>query len=189
MKIVFEFPAFLAEMRIRSDNSHSFIKEVFIMFQYERMASVLPGGREFAYCNNISLEDLQQELIAAYGNRNIPVAFARDKVKSGMLSSDPCLVVYHPYNLDFHVYVFVLRNVNGRMMLSCYSAGTAAAMHIGGGIANVENQKRKLKDVLKSTKQKQAEEEQYFAATGLAIDDTLISLGIFSEQDFSYRMR
>ena len=46
------------------------------------------------------------------------------------------------------------------MMLSCYSAGTSAAMHIGGGITNVENQKRKLKDVLKSAKQKQAEEEQ-----------------------------
>lgn len=179
MKIVFEFPAFLAEMRIRSDNSCNFIKEVFIMFQYERMASVLLEGVEFAKCGNISLDDIQQEVTAAYGNRNIPVAFARDKVKSGMLSSDPCLVVYHPYNLDFHVYVFVLRNVNGQMMLSCYSAGTAAAMHIGGGITNVENQKRKLKDVLKSAKQKQAEEEQYFQETGSAIFDAVFSIGIY----------
>ena len=61
MKIVFEFPAFLAEMRIRSDNSCNFIKEVFIMFQYERMASVLPEGVEFAKCGNISLDDIQQE--------------------------------------------------------------------------------------------------------------------------------
>ena len=52
-------------------------------------------------------------------------------------------------------------------------------MHIGGGITNVENQKRKLKDVLKSAKQKQAEEEQYFQETGIAIFDAVFSIGIY----------
>lgn len=159
------------------------------MFQYERMRSMMPNRQEFAYCPNITLDDVQQAIATVYGRKGIPVAFKRDKIKSGMLSSDSCLVAYNPQNLDFHVYVFVVRTVNGQKMFSYYSAGTASVMHIGGGVTNMAHMSNKLGGMLKSAKQKEAEEQQYIAKSTIANDDAMIALGIYRESDFDYRNR
>lgn len=159
------------------------------MFQYERMQSLLPGGSEFVYCPMMTLDNVQQAIAAAYGRHGIPVSFRRDKIKSGILSFDPCLVVYNPQNLDYHVYVFVVRNVNGMMMFSYYSAGSAAGQHIGGGITNMANMGTKLSGMLKSKKQKEAEENAYLGSSCIANDDAMIALGIYRETDFDYRNR
>lgn len=158
------------------------------MLQYERMASTLPGGREFVYCSRpYSLDEIQQALAQEYGRSGIPVAFRKDKVKSGLLSSDPCLVVYNPENLDYHIYVFVVRQANNSFMLSLYSAGTASAMHIGGGVTNMAHMSTKISGLLKTGKQKEIEEKEYITASSIANDDALIALGICSKSDFSYR--
>lgn len=159
------------------------------MLYYERMTIMMPDNREFVYCGNITLEQLGDALFQAFEAKGIPVAFKRDKVKSGVLSTDPCLVLYNPCNLDYHVYVFVLRVVNGRNMLSYYSAGTASALHIGGGITNVDNLKTKGLGLLKSAKQKDAEEQEYLGLSSIACDDAMIALGVFRNEDFSYRRR
>lgn len=158
------------------------------MLQYEGMVSMLPGGREFVYCSRpYSLDEIQQALAQEYGRRGIPVAFRKDKVKSGLLSSDPCLVAYNPENLDYHIYVFIVHQVNNSFTLSLYSSGTASAMHIGGGVTNMAHMSTKISGLLKTSKQKEMEEEEYIASSSYANDNALIALGICRESDFSYR--
>lgn len=158
------------------------------MLQYTGMISMLPNEEESVCCGNISFEQIKASVENEFSKRGLPVAFKMDKIKSGMLKFDTCLIVYNPQYLDYHIYVFVLLDVNGHKQLSLYSSGTAAALHIGGAI-NVDNLKAKIKDVTKSNKQKEAIEREYIANSSLALDDVLIALHIYRNEDFQYRRR
>lgn len=129
------------------------------MLDERRMSSLLK--QEFVPCGSLTLEDLETTVLQCCQAAGVPAAAKKDSVKAGLLSKDPCLVFYNPQNLDYHTIVMMIRTVNGTRMFSLYSAGTAAALHIGGGLLNVEHQKNKLSGVLKSGKQKLAEEEDY----------------------------
>ena len=153
------------------------------------MSILMPNEREFASCGNITLEQVKEALTNTFEKYGIPVGFKYDKVKEGPLSYVPCLVVYNPQNLEYHTYVFVISNVNNRNVISYYGAGVANALHIGGGITNLENMKTQGRNVLKSAKQKKAEERDYIATSGIACDDALILLGVFTDDDFSYRKK
>lgn len=154
------------------------------MLQYRGMKSMC-GRTEFICCGDITLDQVQRECAEVCGTRGVPVAFKNEKIKGGFMNADPCLVMYNPQNLDYHVYVFVIRCVNGQMMLSWYSAGTASVLHIGGGITNVDNWKSKGIGLLKSAKQKEAEQTYWINETILGIEDALVALGIVDRSFFS----
>ena len=146
------------------------------MFDYNRMGSMLEN--EFTPCGNVTLEALMPSIIQNFQAEGLPVATKSDSVKSGLLAKDPCMVVYNPQNLDYHTIVLVIRTINSGRVISVYSAGTAAMQHIGGGLLNVEHQSNKLKGMLKSSKQKEAEEKEYNSRAFGCIFRALVSCGI-----------
>lgn len=147
-------------------------------FDYRRMGSIF--RTEFLPCGPITYEDLEPALVRSFTSAGVPVATTRSAVKSGGLltKKDPCLVIYNPENLEYHTIVIVIRNTSGGRMISLYSAGIAEAMHIGGGLLNVDHQINKAKRIFVSQKQKQAEEEAYNAAAFGCVYRTLSSMGV-----------
>lgn len=147
------------------------------MFDYNRMTSIFKT--EFMPCGNLSLGKLESAVIRCFQKANIPIETEQDKVKAGLLSKDPCLVIYNPENLQYHTIVLVIRDLNNTRVVSAYSAGSASGMHIGGGILNMENRSNKLKNVFKSGKQKEAEEQEYNASAFRCVYDSLVECGVY----------
>lgn len=147
-------------------------------FDYRKMRSIFQT--EFLPCGSITYEDLEPALVRSFTSAGVPVATTRSAVKSGGLltKKDPCLVIYNPENLEYHTIVIVIRNTSGGRKISLYSAGVAEAMHIGGGLLNVDHQINKAKRIFVSQKQKQAEEEAYNAASFGCVYRTLSSMGV-----------
>ncbi|WP_346908567.1 hypothetical protein [Faecalicatena orotica] len=148
------------------------------MFDYNRMRSILEN--EFTPCGQVTLEALTPSIVQKFQMAGIPVATKSDSIKSGLLAKDPCVVVYNPQNLNYHTIVLVIRTINTGRVISVYSAGSAAGQHIGGGILNVEHQSNKLKGMLKSSKQKEAEEDEYNSRAFGCIFSALASHGIYA---------
>lgn len=147
-------------------------------FDYRRMTSMTTS--EFLPCGSITYEDLEPALVRNFSAAGVPIATTRSAVKSeGFLAKkDPCLVIYNPDNLEYHTIIIVIRDAGGGRMFSLYSGGSAEAMHIGGGLLNVEHQVNKVKRKFVSKKQKQAEEEAYDRAAYRCVIRTLNSMGV-----------
>ncbi|MBR5800432.1 MAG: hypothetical protein IKY23_10280 [Lachnospiraceae bacterium] len=149
------------------------------MFDYNKMGSIF--DTEFIPCGDLTLDYLEEVIVQNFRNEGVPIATKRDGIKAGLLSKDPCLVIYNPQNLDYHTIVLVIRNLNKTRVISMYSAGTASAQHIGGGMLNMEYQSNKLKGAFKSAKQKSAEESEYNTWAFRCVYDALEACGVMAD--------
>jgi len=144
--------------------------------KYESLKSI--ADREFMKCGSLTYSQLTEALKKEFENDQLPFATEISSVKTGLLSKDECLVVYNPENLDLHILVFYIKNIQGDQVVSVYSGGYASALHIGGGILNAEHMKNKVKSKFKSQKQKEAEETMYNNKAMAACHHALGKFGI-----------